>query len=138
MRKPWVTLSVVGAMLLATFVLDFWQGETFVGTPDWSRTVTDQTGLELVYVEWDEGADFVALPDSLRGDETVEIRVRNDTASIDWITGSTYVVAGVIGLLLGIVVDMSLRGFGYVRGTGQTSETPDLDVGEERGFYWRT
>lgn len=47
-------------------------------------------------------------------------------------------IAAALGFLLGLVVDLSSRGFGYVRGTGQVAETPDLDVGEERGFYWRS
>ena len=138
MKTRWTVLSVVGLALLATLVLDLAQGEAFDGTPDWSRTTVDGHGQVSVWVEWEGDSGFVVFPESMRGQETLPIRVSGDSAHIDWINSSTYLLAGAIGLLLGLVVDFSLRGHGYVRGKGGVSETPDLNVGEERGYYWRT
>lgn len=49
-----------------------------------------------------------------------------------------YAFAGGLGFLLGLVVLGSLRGYGYVRGDGEPGSKPEVPVGEERGFYWRT
>ncbi len=49
-----------------------------------------------------------------------------------------YILAIVIGGLLGVVMVMTMRGYGYVRGDGEPGSVPHVDVGEERGFYWRT
>lgn len=54
-----------------------------------------------------------------------------------WTVGH-YLLAAGFGLLLGLVVLGSLRGYGYVRGTGEPGSKPEVAVGEERGFYWRT
>ena len=47
------------------------------------------------------------------------------------------VVAGG-AFLVGFVVDLSRRGFGYVRGTGRAGETNPDELAESRGFYWRS
>lgn len=44
--------------------------------------------------------------------------------------------AGVAALLV-LVVFGTLRGYGYVRGTGRSGEMSTADVQESRGFYWR-
>jgi hypothetical protein len=49
-----------------------------------------------------------------------------------------FILVGLLGALLGAVMVMTVRGFGYVRGTGDVGSTPDLAVAEDRGFYWRT
>ncbi|CAN5807736.1 hypothetical protein BH23ACT4_BH23ACT4_16120 [soil metagenome] len=54
-----------------------------------------------------------------------------------WTTGH-YLLAAGLGFLLGLVVVGSLRGYGYVRGDGEPGSKPEVPVGEERGFYWRT
>lgn len=54
-----------------------------------------------------------------------------------WTTGDSLLAAG-FGFLLGLVVLGSLRGYGYVRGDGEPGSKPEVAVGEERGFYWRT
>ena len=46
-------------------------------------------------------------------------------------------VAG-IAALLGFVVQYTVRGFGYVPGTGKPGQTNPTEVAEDRGFYWRT
>lgn len=46
-------------------------------------------------------------------------------------------VAG-IAALLGFVVQFTVRGFGYVPGTGKPGQTNPTEVAEDRGFYWRT
>ncbi|HEY5890133.1 MAG TPA: hypothetical protein VIW94_05485, partial [Acidimicrobiia bacterium] len=54
------------------------------------------------------------------------------------LTPGDYVMALVIGALLGVVMVMTMRGYGYVRGTGEPGSRPKVDVAEDRGFYWRT
>ena len=49
-----------------------------------------------------------------------------------------YLLGAGIGLLLGVVMVMTIRGYGYVRGDGEPGSKPHIPVGEEEGFYWRT
>ncbi len=49
-----------------------------------------------------------------------------------------YVLVASLGFLLGLVVRATLDGYGYVRGDGEPGSKPEVPVGEERGFYWRT
>jgi hypothetical protein len=44
----------------------------------------------------------------------------------------------IIGAMLGIVVVNTMRGYGYVRGTGESGSMDPVDVSEDRGFYWRS
>lgn len=46
-------------------------------------------------------------------------------------------VAAGLAFLLVLVVAGTLRGHGYVRGTGRPGEMSTADVQESRGFYWR-
>lgn len=46
-------------------------------------------------------------------------------------------IAG-LAALLGGVVQMTVRGYGYVRGTSEYGQTNPVEVAEDRGFYWRT
>jgi len=46
-------------------------------------------------------------------------------------------VAAGLAILLVLVVAETLRGHGYVRGTGRPGEMSTADVQESRGFYWR-
>lgn len=52
---------------------------------------------------------------------------------------SPLVVAGTaaVALLFAVVVLATVRGFGFVRGTGQPGEMKPEDVEESHGFYWR-
>lgn len=103
-------------------------------------------GRTRAEVEWvtESGSprsDSVILPEKYRGSDEVPLIVYEDgtvAVSEGGFGPLTYVGAGVIAFGLGLTVDLSLRGFGYVRGTGEVGETPDLDVAESRGFYWRT
>lgn len=87
-----------------------------------------------------EGVVFI--PERYAEASTAPILIHTSTLE-PYVTDGTwplaaYSTAATLGLLLGLVVSFSVDGFGYVRGTGQVSETPDLDVAEDRGFYWRT
>ena len=98
----------------ATFLIDIGQGEAVVGDPG------------DVYVEWTAGdgssaAGFVAFPEGARGSETLSLRVKDDEATMDGVTRPVYFVTTAIAFLLGFVVEYSVRGYGYVRGTGQAA-----------------
>ncbi|MDH3190401.1 MAG: hypothetical protein OEM39_07165 [Acidimicrobiia bacterium] len=54
------------------------------------------------------------------------------------LTPLDYVLGAALGGLLGLVVVLSVRGYGYVRGTGAPGEMTATEVREDRGFYWRT
>lgn len=54
------------------------------------------------------------------------------------LTVPDYVLAAALGGLLGLVVLLSVHGYGYVRGTGAPGEMTATEVREDRGFYWRT
>jgi hypothetical protein len=86
-------------------------------------------------------SEYLVIPEQYRGNDVVPLIVHEDgTVAIDdgdfepWL----YVAVGIIAFGLGLTMEQSLRGFGYVRGTGRVGETPDLDVGESHGFYSRT
>jgi len=103
-------------------------------------------GRTRAEVEWvtESGSprsDYVVLPEKYRSSDQVPLIVHEDgtvAVSEGGFGPLTYVGAGIMAFGLGLTVDLSLRGFGYVRGTGQVGETPDLDVTESHGFYWRT
>ena len=46
-------------------------------------------------------------------------------------------VTAVIAFLFAVVVLETVRGFGYVRGTGQPGEMTPEQVEESHAFYWR-
>lgn len=54
---------------------------------------------------------------------------------LSWID---YLVVALLGFALGLVVRSTLDGHGYVRGDGEPGSKPEVPVGEERGFYWRS
>lgn len=54
------------------------------------------------------------------------------------LTAADYILASAVGASLGLVMVMTIRGYGYVRGTGEPGSYPSVDVAEDRGFYWRT
>jgi len=65
-----------------------------------------------------------------------EVRV-SDSSESSGVSGLTMTLTAVIALLFAAVVVATVRGFGFVRGTGQPGEmTPD-ELEESRGFYWR-
>lgn len=60
-----------------------------------------------------------------------------DPAEYGRVSPAVLVTAGSIALAFALVVVATIRGYGFVRGTGQSGEmTPD-EVQESRGFYWR-
>lgn len=69
---------------------------------------------------------------------STENRVRVLDPSRDrGLSATTVAVTAGIALLFAIVVLATVRGFGFVRGTGRPGEmTPD-EVEESRAFYWR-
>ena len=52
--------------------------------------------------------------------------------------GPRWTVVALIGAMFGLVIVNSLRGHGFVRGTGEPGSMQPADVDEDRGFYWRS
>ncbi len=48
------------------------------------------------------------------------------------------IVVGLFGALAGLVIVFNLRGFGFIRGTGEQGTMQPSEVREDRGFYWRS
>jgi hypothetical protein len=98
---------------------------TFVSSPDDVETATvrvTQTQLdEGTILVWRDGKDRIT---------TVDPRYQ--------LNAGDYILAFALGALLGAVMVMTVRGYGYVRGTGEPGSRPSVDVAEDRGFYWRT
>jgi hypothetical protein len=63
--------------------------------------------------------------------EIVETRLRMPATSL-------LIVVGLFGALAGLVIIFNLRGFGFVRGTGELGTMQPSEVDEDRGFYWRS
>ncbi len=67
-------------------------------------------------------------------DEVGEVRV---AAPAQGPSATVLVVVALIGLAFAAVVVATVRGFGYVRGTGSYGEMDPDDVKESHAFYWR-
>jgi F0F1-type ATP synthase membrane subunit c/vacuolar-type H+-ATPase subunit K len=63
--------------------------------------------------------------------EIVETRLRMPATGL-------LIVVGLLGALAGLVIILNLRGFGFVRGTGEQGTMQPSEVDEDRGFYWRS
>ncbi len=89
--------------------------------------------------------EIVVLPVPYSGDQTIPLWPGNDWnppmvglfGRIELTPALMLSVAGV-ATLLGVVVQLTVRGFGYVPGTGKPGQTDPIEVAEDRGFYWRT
>ena len=47
-------------------------------------------------------------------------------------------ISALLGALAGLVIIFNLRGFGFIRGTGEQGTMQPSEVREDRGFYWRS
>ena len=149
----WLPLGFFGFGLLVVATLEISRPEPVEATVDWDEIAVAE-GVTYNQVTWSESGvqqnAWAVIPDEYLDEETVPIHIPEGTASD--ITGEISPVVTVadgsgrfifyglillISLLLGTTTLMGLRGFGYVPGTGQVSETPDLKVTESEGFYWR-
>ena len=63
--------------------------------------------------------------------EIVETRLRMPATSL-------LIVVGVFGALAGLVIIFNVRGYGFIRGTGEQGTMQPSEVREDRGFYWRS
>ncbi len=114
-----------------------------------SRTLVD--GEMVAKVEapapYDPSAVIVAdvvLPVEYQTETTVPVHVLSDR-SVEVAepgfrmprTGLLVAVA-LLGAGFGLVIVNNLRGYGFVRGTGQPGTMQQADVREDRGFYWRS
>jgi hypothetical protein len=98
-------------------------------SPDAERTETRLVRISEEQV--DDGTLAIWWADEVGGEVLLEDPRYEPTAG-------TYLLAAGLGFLLGLVVLGSLRGYGYVRGDGEPGSKPEVPVGEEQGFYWRT
>lgn len=149
-RADWWIVPIVGLLAVVALVLF----NHLVSAPTEAKIVEGTAvsvgeGLTEVEITW----SFPSTPDEV---ETATVRIPESEVEsgtvLVWradeaftlsdpgraLTVGDYLVVFGLGALLGVVMVMTVRGYGYVRGTGETSSTPDLDVAEDRGFYWRT
>lgn len=75
-------------------------------------------------------AGYVELATDSGGEVRVLAPARGPSATV-------LVVVALIGLAFAAVVVATVRGFGYVRGTGRYGEMDPDDVKESHAFYWR-
>lgn len=114
-------------------------------------TVTIVNGEMQARIKWPAGETEVHLVDvvippqyqteatvpiDVFSDGTIEIRDSDQGFRVP----PTLLVAifALIGAVFGLVVASSLRGYGYLRGTGEPGSMQPADVDEDRGFYWRS
>jgi hypothetical protein len=108
-------------------------------------TVATRDGNTTAQVSWRDHDGIVRhavieIPDPEASTVTIAVsgdEVRALRSPILWPNPVFIAVLGGVGLLLGIVVRLSLAGYGYVRGTGLPGESTPEEVREDRGFYWR-
>jgi hypothetical protein len=76
------------------------------------------------------------VPIDVFSDGTVEIRGSDQGIKLPpvWLM----VIVALIGAMFGLVIVNSLRGYGFVRGTGEPGSMQPADVDEDRGFYWQS
>ncbi len=150
--SPWEWLGpfvFAGLAVLALAIFSTLQQPVIVDIIDTAATSGDDGLVEV----------RIAIPSPQAGGETRRVRIPEDQVDdgtleiwwadeaggeillddprYQWTTGD-YLLAAGLGFLLGLVVLGSLRGYGYVRGDGEPGSKPEVAVGEERGFYWRT
>lgn len=116
-----------------------------------STSVTIVDGEMRARIKWPAGETEVHLVDvvippeyqmetrvpiDVFSDGTVEIRDSNRGFKVPpvWLL----VIVALIGAMFGLVIVNSLRGYGFVRGTGEPGSMEPADVDEDRGFYWRS
>ena len=153
-RSPVVLLGaplVVAALAVAALV-----GFVNLGAGPQVGTITTRTWIDgelVARIEApaaysDSSGDLVvaelALPEEYHTATTVPVRVLSDW-SIEIAEpgfrmpglGILMVFAG-LGALAGLVIVFNLRGYGFVRGTGEPGTMKLGDVEEDKEFYWRS
>lgn len=144
-------LWLVAIPVIAVVVL-LWLGrspEIFIAEVVESSVEPTDAGLVLADVRWTDGDGIkrvrtVELASELAASGSVgvvsepdgEVRVL-DPARETGPSVTVLVVTALMGLALAVVVLATVRGYGYVRGTGHYGEMDPHDVEESHGFYWR-
>ncbi len=108
-------------------------GNTYA-TVEFTHPESDQTVIEVL-----------ELPDAYSGEPTIPLWPGDGWTPpmvglygrIE-LTPALMLSAAGVAALLGAVVQSTLRGFGYIPGTGKPGQTNPVEVAEDRGFYWRT
>ncbi len=147
--------AVMGVLLVG--YLESTRAEPYTATVDWNDSLTSN-GVDYHHVTWQtdggEHSAYAYIPDGHAGEDTVLVSrdpvtdgfsLDNDPetniATVDVVDPAIrFVWYGFIvgaALLLGLVTLFSMRGHGYLRGTGEVGSTPELEVAESKGFYWR-
>lgn len=147
-NRGWVVLWLVAVPVLAVSVL-LWLGqppEPFAAEVVGSSASQTDEGLvgDVRWVDEDEVRrvrSFSLTEDHVTSGTVLLVSTENQVRVFDPSrdTGPfamTVAVTAIIAFLFAVVVLATLRGFGFVRGTGQPGEmTPD-EVEESHAFYW--
>ena len=140
-----VTLLAVGVLLIFVNM----NGAIMADVDPDSVIVVD--GQIQAVVTWPSGgADVrtgqITLPLEYQTETQIPINILPDgTVSLDESNQGfrlppvpLVILVAAIGAMLGLVSVSSVRGHGYVPGTGEFGTMQPVDVDEDRGFYWRS
>jgi hypothetical protein len=135
-----LALVAVGILLLFTNLV----GPVMAEIDQTSVTVVN--GEAHARVSWSSGTALITIPLEYQTAAEVPIKILPDgTARFDdsnqGFTVPAYpllLIVAAIGAMLGLVVVGNVRGFGFIRGTGELGTMQPGDVDEDRGFYWRS
>jgi hypothetical protein len=153
-RQWWVVVVTAGLAVVGLILLNNLQAGPVAAEIDLSTATPIGNGDVRVQISW----TFPSNPEDVQVAEVAIPASQVDVGTVDvWptterdgqpgftlidpsyqLTPGDYILAVVLGALLGIVMVMTVRGYGYVRGTGEPGSHPRVDVAEDRGFYWRT
>ncbi len=153
-RQWWVVVVTAGLAVVGLILVNNLRAGPVAAEIEESSATPIGNGDVSVQISWSFPSDpdvvlteEVAVPASQVGIGAVDVW---RTTESDGQTGFTledpsyqltpgdYILAAGLGALLGVVMVMTVRGYGYVRGTGEPGSHPRVDVAEDRGFYWRT
>ena len=147
--SKWLPIAFAVLALAGLFILVLVQPEPVYGMVLSVREGSEGALFATVeFVDPRSGERIVEsllLPTEYLGEDTVPVWPGNEgnppqIGIIGRIELTPTLVVSVAGIaaLLGFVVQHTVRGFGYVPGTGKPGQTNPTEVAEDRGFYWRT
>lgn len=104
----------------------------FVGNVVWvdaDGVLHNRGGVDMTPQHVTSGTVHIVIPEG----ELVVV----DPDEYGQVHPAVLVVAALIALAFALVVVATMRGYGFVRGTGRSGEMTQDELQESHGFYWR-